>query len=87
MPTSTISPDSRPTGAEADTTTPITASPVAMASPALITARGPNLSASRAERGVRMNPVKNIGRNSNPVISADRPRTCWKYKLMMNGRP
>jgi hypothetical protein len=56
-------------------------------SPLVITERAPNRSASRALSGVSTAPVTVIGRNTMPVASGERPRSCCRYRLITNGRP
>ena len=41
----------------------------------------------RALNGVSATPISIIGKKVTPVPSADRPRSCYRYRLITNGRP
>ena len=65
-----------------------TSSPAAIrTSPAATTRRAPRRSAMRALNGVSTAPLTIIGRNTSPVWNADRPCSCWRYRLITNGSP
>ena len=49
--------------------------------------RAPSRSAMRALNGVSAAPISIIGRKTAPVPSADRPRSCCRYRLITNGSP
>ena len=57
----------------------MTASPTAITPrPALTIEREPIRSATRALNGVNTAPMTIIGRNTQPVSNADRPRSSWR---------
>ena len=86
-PTRTMAAASAQVGAVDGASPMMTRPPVISVRPPAISSRAPSLSASRALTGVRAAPTSIIGRNAAPVASGDRPRNCWRYRLITNGSP